>query len=112
MAQTQSSEGIARTRTLAIDVGGTGLKASIVDDSGRLLTDRARIDTPVGALLLAATTVGLASGKPGNFVGKRACRGGSGRLTIGAWHLLVALDQVSRQHPRRASNHVRTRRHE
>ena len=51
MAQAQSSEGasIGRTRTLAIDVGGTGLKASIVDESGRLLTDRARIDTPVGA---------------------------------------------------------------
>src|SRR5689334_22979518 len=49
MAQSQSSEGIGRTRTLAIDVGGTGLKASIVDESGRLLTDRARIDTPVGA---------------------------------------------------------------
>ena len=44
MAHGQSSEvpSTGRTRTLAIDVGGTGLKASIVDDSGRLLTDRAR----------------------------------------------------------------------
>ena len=51
MAHGQSSEipSTGRTRTLAIDVGGTGLKASIVDDAGRLLTDRARIDTPVGA---------------------------------------------------------------
>ena len=52
MAHAQSSGEIAssgRTRTLAIDVGGTGLKASIVDEAGRLLTDRARIDTPVGA---------------------------------------------------------------
>ena len=52
MAHAQSSGEMAssgRTRTLAIDVGGTGLKASIVDDAGRLLTDRARIDTPVGA---------------------------------------------------------------
>jgi len=52
MAHAQSSGEVAstgRTRTLAIDVGGTGLKASIVDESGRLLTDRARIDTPVGA---------------------------------------------------------------
>src|SRR5262245_31405385 len=39
----------ARMRTLAIDIGGTGLKASIVDETGRLLTDRARVDTPVGA---------------------------------------------------------------
>ena len=52
MAQAQSSGEAAssgRIRTLAIDVGGTGLKASIVDESVRLLTDRARIDTPVGA---------------------------------------------------------------
>ncbi len=39
---------IGRTRTLAIDVGGTGLKASVLDETGRLLTDRVRIDTPVG----------------------------------------------------------------
>jgi polyphosphate glucokinase len=52
MAHAQSSAevpSLGRTRTLAIDVGGTGLKASIVDESGRLLTDRARVDTPVGA---------------------------------------------------------------
>ena len=36
-------------RTLAIDVGGTGLKASIIDDTGKLLVERVRIDTPVGA---------------------------------------------------------------
>jgi polyphosphate glucokinase len=39
---------IRRTRTLAIDVGGSGLKASVVDDAGRLLTDRVRVETPVG----------------------------------------------------------------
>src|ERR671922_815401 len=51
MAQAQVAEvsSIARSRTLAIDVGGSGLKASIVDESGRLLTDRARVETPVGA---------------------------------------------------------------
>lgn len=38
-----------RLRTLAIDIGGTGLKASVVDEKGELLTERARIDTPVGA---------------------------------------------------------------
>ena len=36
-------------RTLAIDVGGTGLKASILDERGELLTAPARVDTPVGA---------------------------------------------------------------
>ena len=43
------SSTIGRTRTLAIDVGGTGLKASVIDDTGRLLTDRVRVDTPVGS---------------------------------------------------------------
>ncbi len=40
---------IGRTRTLSIDVGGSGLKASVIDESGRLLTDRVRVDTPVGS---------------------------------------------------------------
>jgi polyphosphate glucokinase len=34
--------------TLAIDIGGTGLKASIVDENAQLLTDRVRVATPVG----------------------------------------------------------------
>ena len=33
-------------RTLAIDVGGTGLKAAVLDASGRLTTDRVRVPTP------------------------------------------------------------------
>ncbi len=51
MAHRQPAEisTIGRTRTLAIDVGGTGLKASVIDDTGRLLTDRVRADTPVGS---------------------------------------------------------------
>jgi polyphosphate glucokinase len=51
MAHAQPAEvpSIGRSRTLAIDVGGTGLKASVIDDSGKLLTDRVRVDTPVGA---------------------------------------------------------------
>ena len=51
MAQTRPAEipSIARARTLAIDVGGSGLKASVVDEHGRLLTDRVRVDTPVGS---------------------------------------------------------------
>ncbi len=31
---------------LAIDVGGTGLKAAVIDDKGDMLTDRARVPTP------------------------------------------------------------------
>jgi len=32
---------------LAIDIGGSGLKAAVVDASGALLCDRVRVDTPV-----------------------------------------------------------------
>ncbi|HSB08212.1 MAG TPA: ROK family protein [Blastocatellia bacterium] len=34
------------TRILAIDIGGTGLKAAILDSEGNMLTERHRIDTP------------------------------------------------------------------
>lgn len=35
--------------TLAIDIGGSGLKASVLDPNGEMITDRVRIDTPTGA---------------------------------------------------------------
>ena len=35
--------------TLAIDIGGTGLKASVVDEAAQMVTDRVRVPTPVGA---------------------------------------------------------------
>jgi len=38
--------GIERPATLAIDIGGTGLKASILDSAGRMATDRVRAMTP------------------------------------------------------------------
>jgi hypothetical protein len=34
------------TRTLAIDVGGSGLKAAVLDAAGALIGDRARVPTP------------------------------------------------------------------
>ena len=34
--------------TLAVDIGGTGVKASVLDPAGALLADQAREDTPVG----------------------------------------------------------------
>lgn len=34
------------TRTLAIDIGGTGIKALILGQDGAALTDRARVETP------------------------------------------------------------------
>ena len=36
-------------RTLAIDIGGSGLKASVLDEQGEMVTERARIETPPGA---------------------------------------------------------------
>lgn len=35
--------------TLAIDIGGSGLKAAVLDRGGEMLTERVRVDTPVGA---------------------------------------------------------------
>ena len=35
--------------TLAIDIGGTGLKASVLDEKGNLTVDRVRVETPVGS---------------------------------------------------------------
>lgn len=33
-------------RTLAIDIGGSGFKASVLDPAGQMTTDRVRVDTP------------------------------------------------------------------
>ena len=50
MAETQPSKirTIGRFRTLAIDVGGTHLKATVVDDGGHFLAEPVRVNTPVG----------------------------------------------------------------
>lgn len=42
----QRARARAGPRTLAIDVGGTGLKAAILDAEGRLISDRVRVPTP------------------------------------------------------------------
>ncbi len=36
----------AQKKTLAFDIGGSGLKATVLDDHGQMLTDRVRVDTP------------------------------------------------------------------
>jgi polyphosphate glucokinase len=38
--------GIDNARILAIDIGGTGLKAAILDSEGDMLTERLRVETP------------------------------------------------------------------
>jgi polyphosphate glucokinase len=46
MRNGKSAKGATRPRTLAIDVGGTGLKALVLDPRGEPLTERARVETP------------------------------------------------------------------
>jgi len=45
----ESGPKASRVHTLAIDVGGTGLKASVLDAKGKMIADRVRVETPVGA---------------------------------------------------------------
>jgi polyphosphate glucokinase len=45
-----------RIRTLAIDIGGTGLKALVLDADGTALTERARVETPRPATPKAVLT--------------------------------------------------------
>jgi polyphosphate glucokinase len=47
-ARAAASEGIASTEpfTLALDIGGTGLKASVLDEQGNMMTEKAHIPTP------------------------------------------------------------------
>jgi polyphosphate glucokinase len=51
-------------RTLCIDIGGTGLKALVLDGNGQKLTDRARVETPKPATPEAVVTALLALVKP------------------------------------------------
>jgi polyphosphate glucokinase len=47
-------------RTLAIDVGGTGLKAAILDDKGRIIGDRVRVPTPAACPPLTLVRAAIA----------------------------------------------------
>lgn len=51
-------------RTLCIDVGGTGLKALLVDEKGRALTERVRTETPRSATSAAVVRALVALVKP------------------------------------------------
>ena len=46
MPAKSKSPRLAQLRTLAIDIGGTGLKALILDQKGKALTERVRVETP------------------------------------------------------------------
>ena len=73
-----SAEGTEKI--LAVDIGGSGLKAAIVDRAGRMLTERVRVPTParatpravlgaldrlVGRLAVDASVIGVSVGFPG-----------------------------------------------
>lgn len=47
MAERKKSS--TRRITLSVDIGGSGLKAALLDAAGRMVTERVRVDTPVGA---------------------------------------------------------------
>ncbi len=70
----------ARKKILAVDIGGSGLKAALIDRRGRLLTERRRVKTPhpspprevlgalselVRPLALDSTVIGVSVGFPG-----------------------------------------------
>src|SRR4051812_17070837 len=48
LSRVRGAKGVGRARptTLAIDVGGSHVKASVLDERGRMLHDRVRVDTP------------------------------------------------------------------
>lgn len=43
---TSEGNGAPGKKTLAFDIGGTGLKASLLDENGGMITKRVRVDTP------------------------------------------------------------------
>ncbi|MBI4419886.1 MAG: ROK family protein [Gemmatimonadetes bacterium] len=65
-SQTAEPETGVRPTTLAIDIGGTGLKATVLDAKGNMLADRVRVKTPhpVDRQLLVDTLVELAKPLP------------------------------------------------
>lgn len=81
MAAKKLAADVSGTKTLAIDIGGTGLKALILDAAGHALTERVRVATPrpattdavVGALVALVSDIGaydrISVGFPGVVVG-------------------------------------------
>ncbi len=71
----------AKPRTLAIDIGGTGVKALVLDAKGKTLTERVRVETPkpatpaavLGAIREIAKSFGdferISCGFPGVVIG-------------------------------------------
>jgi polyphosphate glucokinase len=45
-SKAESATSLVNVSTLTIDIGGTGLKASVLDRAGKMLVDRVRVATP------------------------------------------------------------------
>ena len=55
--QASSAAASGRTRTLAVDIGGTGIKAETLDEHGKPITERQRIPTPKRATPRAVISI-------------------------------------------------------
>lgn len=86
------SDAVTGTRTLAIDIGGSGIKAMVLDSAGRPLSERARIETPrpatPGAVL---DTIGRLVAPMGVF--QRVSVGFPGVVRRGVVHSAPNLDR-------------------
>ena len=51
--KTRATKPRGQTRTLAVDIGGSGIKAIVLDQSGRAVTSRVRLETPHPATPIA-----------------------------------------------------------
>jgi polyphosphate glucokinase len=91
-----SAEGVPHPSTLAIDIGGTGLKASVLDAEGRLLADRVRVPTtyPVAPEEMVDQIVKLVAPLP---AADRASAGFPGVVRRG--HVLTAPHFVTKSGP-------------
>ncbi len=97
----------AGPRTLAIDIGGTGLKLLILDHSGQPLTERLRVETPRPATpdaVLAELTVLI--GQAGHF--DRVSVGFPGVVKAGIVHTAPNLDPSFAEYPLSAELERRT----
>ena len=45
-AQKSSEQNKNQVFTLTVDIGGTGIKASVLDENGNMIVDRVRVTTP------------------------------------------------------------------
>ncbi|MGP1373490.1 MAG: ROK family protein [Almyronema sp.] len=114
-AKANSQRSTQALKTLAVDIGGSGIKVMILDSKGQPLTERLRVDTPQPATPEAiVTTVSYLAAEQGDF--DRVAVGFPGVVRNGttltaanldiAWqgyNLQAALEQVS-QKPVRIAN--------